>query len=175
MDGRQAACPGEVVTYTCTVTQANVLQWVALPFIMSDNTNIPRFSFSTAENTVLDCSNSSSAVQCSEFDYRATLTDVSTVQNGFADMTSTFRFTANARVNGTQLQLWNVWQHSLLEFQCQVVLSQLQVSYTLSMIHLCALVVHCSIIFLMNRLEALVFQVSLMFPHPGVFLLPHGL
>ena len=104
VDERQTACPGEVVTYTCTVTQANVLQWVALPFIMSDNTNIPQFLFSAAENTVLDCSNSSFAVQCSELDYRTTLTDVSTVQNGLADMTSTFRFTANARVNGTVVE-----------------------------------------------------------------------
>ena len=143
VDGRQAACPGEVVTYTCTVTQANILQWVALPFIMSDNTNIPRFLFSAAENTVLDCSNSSSAVQCSEFDYRATLTDVGTVQNGFADMTSTFRFTANARANGTVVECMAALNTGIL-----ISNSTLKVAgklHTLGMVHLCALVIHCSI------------------------------
>ena len=32
-DGRQAACPGEVVTFTCVVTEAGGLQWIAEPFI----------------------------------------------------------------------------------------------------------------------------------------------
>jgi len=102
MDGRQAVCPGEVVTYTCTVIQGNVLEWVAEPFITG--TNRLRFSFSTPENTALDCSDSSSAVQCSDFDYQATLTDVGNVGGGFADMTSTFRFTANAMLNGTVVE-----------------------------------------------------------------------
>ena len=31
--GRQAACPGEEVTFTCTVTEAGGLQWSAEPFI----------------------------------------------------------------------------------------------------------------------------------------------
>ena len=96
VDGIQAACPGEVVTYTCTVIQGNVLEWIAVPFIMSANRL--QFSFSTPENTVLACSDSSSAVVCSDFDYRATLTDVGTVQGGaFRDMTSTFRFTAKCQ------------------------------------------------------------------------------
>ena len=103
VDGRQAACPAEVVTYTCTVIQGNVLEWIAVPFIMS--TNRLQFSFSTPENTVLACSDSFSAVLCSDFDYRAILTDVGTVQGGaFPDMTSTFRFTASARVNGTVVE-----------------------------------------------------------------------
>ena len=32
-DGRQAACPGEVVTFTCMVTDGSFLQWIAEPFI----------------------------------------------------------------------------------------------------------------------------------------------
>ena len=32
-DGRQAACPGEVVTFTCMVTEATRLRWIAEPFI----------------------------------------------------------------------------------------------------------------------------------------------
>ena len=31
--GRQAACPGEAVTFTCTVTDAGGLRWIAEPFI----------------------------------------------------------------------------------------------------------------------------------------------
>ena len=33
LDGRQAACPGEVVTYTCTVLQTAVISVYALPDI----------------------------------------------------------------------------------------------------------------------------------------------
>ena len=32
-DGRQAACPMEVVTFTCRVTEAGSLGWIAEPFI----------------------------------------------------------------------------------------------------------------------------------------------
>ena len=31
LDGRQTACPGEVVTYTCTVLRTTVVSWFALP------------------------------------------------------------------------------------------------------------------------------------------------
>jgi len=43
-------------------------------------------------------------VQCSDLDYQATLTDVDNVGGGFADMNSTFRFTANAMLNGTVVE-----------------------------------------------------------------------
>ena len=33
LNGRQTACPGEVVTYTCTVLRTTVVTWVALPDI----------------------------------------------------------------------------------------------------------------------------------------------
>ena len=102
LDGRQTACPGEVVTYTCTVTQAFLLEWTAEPFI--NETNRLQFSRSTpAEDRVIDCSDSST-VPCTDLDYQTTLTSVGPVQSGFADMTSTFRFTASARVNGTVVQ-----------------------------------------------------------------------
>ena len=97
LNGRQTACPGEVVNYTCTVTQAVLLDWTAEPFI--NETNRFQFSRSTpAEDRVIDCSDSST-VPCADLDYRATLTSV-----GPADITSTFRFTASARVNGTVVQ-----------------------------------------------------------------------
>ena len=36
-DGREAACPGEVVTFTCMVTEAGFLQWIAEPFIKAND------------------------------------------------------------------------------------------------------------------------------------------
>ena len=57
-----------------------------------------------SENRILACADSTSPVPCAEFDYRATLTSVGPVQNGFADMTSTFIFTIGTRVNGTVVQ-----------------------------------------------------------------------
>ena len=102
LDGRQTACPGEVVTYTCTVTQAFLLEWTAEPFI--NETNRLQFTRSTpAEDRVIDCSDSST-VPCADLDYRTTLTSVGPAQSGFADMTSTFSFTASTRVNGTVVQ-----------------------------------------------------------------------
>ena len=90
------------MTYTCSVTQAVLLDWTAEPFITG--TNHLQFSRSTpAEDRVLDCSDSST-VPCADLDYQTTLTSVGPAQNGFADMTSTFRFTASARVNGTVVQ-----------------------------------------------------------------------
>ena len=102
LDGRQTACPGEVVTYTCTVTQAFLLEWTAEPFI--GESDRLQFSRSTpAEDRIIDCSDSST-VPCADLDYQATLTSVGPAQSGFADMTSTFRLTASARVNGTVVQ-----------------------------------------------------------------------
>ena len=84
------------------MTQAVLIEWTAEPFI--NETNCLQFSRSiTAEDRVIDCSDSST-VPCADLDYQATLTSVGPVQNGFADMTSTFRFTASARVNGTVVQ-----------------------------------------------------------------------
>ena len=90
------------MTLTCTVIQAFLIDWTAEPFI--GESNRLQFSRSTpAEDRVIDCSDNST-VPCVDLDYRATLTSVGPVQNGFADMTSTFSFTASARVNGTVVQ-----------------------------------------------------------------------
>ena len=89
-----------MAAYICTLTQAIRLEWTAVPFINNNN----RLQFTTttpSENRVLTCG---SSVQCADLDYQATLTSVGPVQNGLADMTSTFRFTASARVNGTVVQ-----------------------------------------------------------------------
>ena len=105
VDGRHTTCPGERVTYTCTVTQAAVLEWTAEPFINS--TNRRQFSSTTPpgdRDRFLSCSNRTSSINCTDLDYYAALTRVRAFQNGFADMTSTFGFTASARVNGTVVQ-----------------------------------------------------------------------
>ena len=102
LDGKQAACPGKVVTYICNVAQGFLIDWTAEPFIAESNRL--QFSRSTpTEDRVIDCSGNST-VPCVDLDYRATLTSIGPVQNGFANMTSTFRFTASARVNGTVVQ-----------------------------------------------------------------------
>ena len=103
LNGRQTACPGTLVTYTCTVTQGVVLEWTAEPFITESNRR--QFSSTAApEDRVLSCRDFTSPVQCADFDYQATLTSVSTIQNRYANMTSTVKFTARVMVNGTVVQ-----------------------------------------------------------------------
>ena len=49
LNGRQAACPGEVVTYTCTVLRTGVISVYALP----DIDGVPYFSRSPIEHQVI--------------------------------------------------------------------------------------------------------------------------
>jgi len=103
VDGRQAACPGEVVTYTCTVIQGAVITWTAAPVLVG---TVVRFrSTSPPDEWQLSCSDTSSPVPCTDLDYQATLTSVGTLDmNGAANLTSTFRLTATAELNGTVVQ-----------------------------------------------------------------------
>ena len=98
LDGRQAACPGEVVTYICNVTQGFLIGWNAAPVL-----DAALVQFAPTDSRILGCSNFS-AVQCDGFDFLATLTNIGPVQSGAADMTSTFRFTATAGLNGTVVE-----------------------------------------------------------------------
>ena len=99
------ACPGERVTYTCTVNQGFFLDWIIEPFLPTS----ARIQFrSTASiGSRLDCNNAAS-VQCEDFDFVATLTNTANpnVVSGttLADMTSTLTFPATARLNGTVVQ-----------------------------------------------------------------------
>jgi len=103
VDGRQAACPEEVVTYTCTVTQAASITWNAAPVLMDSSVSFLSTSLSGEQQ--LSCSDISSSIECADLDYQAILTSVGTVDmNGAADLTSTFRFTARAELNGTVVQ-----------------------------------------------------------------------
>ena len=102
MDGRQAACPGEVVTYTCTVTQGGSITWTAAPVLVGIAV---RFLTTEPSGSSRSCSDPSSPVQCANLDYQANIASVGTLDmNGLADLTSTFRFTARAEINGTVVQ-----------------------------------------------------------------------
>ena len=94
------ACPGEVVTYTCMVDQAAIVGWTAAP-VLTDPTAV--LFVVTADQTTRDCS-AISSIQCSDLDFYANFTNISAVQNGVADLNSTFRFTARAELNGTVVQ-----------------------------------------------------------------------
>jgi len=77
VDGRQAACPREVVTYTCTVIQGAVITWTAAPVLVG---TVVRFrSTSPPDEWQLSCGDTSSPVQCTDLDYQATLTSVDTL------------------------------------------------------------------------------------------------
>ena len=93
--GMRQACPGEMVTYTCTVRQGLALDWIVEPFF-SGSTPL-RFLITTPTGSSQDC-NGVAGVTCSDFNFVATLTDVN------PDMTSTLTFTATARLNGTVVQ-----------------------------------------------------------------------
>ena len=54
LDGRQVACPGQLVTYTCTVTQAFVLGWTAAPILV--NPSLLRFTTSDPVGRMVGCS-----------------------------------------------------------------------------------------------------------------------
>ena len=101
----RGGCSGEMVTYTCTVTQGFVLEWIVEPFLPTS----ARIQF-TSTNTIgrsVDC-NDVAAVQCEDFNFAATLTNTSNttvvMTTILADMNSTLTFTAAARLNGTVVQ-----------------------------------------------------------------------
>jgi len=101
VDGRRAACPEEVVTYSCSVTGAFSITWTAASVLV--DATLLRFTPTTQPSERMrSCSDPSSPIQCAALDYQATLTSVGTLDmNGAADLTSTFRFTATAELNGT--------------------------------------------------------------------------
>ena len=102
--GTRQVCPGEMVTYSCTVTQGFLLDWIVEPFLPTS----ARIQFtSTDTRRQLDCNNVP-AVRCEDLNFVVTLTNTAnpTVVSGttLADMTSTLTFTATARLNGTVVQ-----------------------------------------------------------------------
>ena len=103
--GTRGVCPGEIVTYTCTVTQGFLLEWIVEPFIL-DNTDIEFPSTDTIGRS-FDCNNVA-AVQCADLNFVATLTNTASMimmgSTTLADITSTLTITAAVRLNGTVVQ-----------------------------------------------------------------------
>ena len=101
VDGRQVACPREIVTYTCTVIQGATLTWTAAPALVDPT--LARFLDTSPSGESRSCSDTPS-IQCADLDYLATLTNVTNSMGNVADLTSTFRFTATAELNQTVVQ-----------------------------------------------------------------------
>ena len=81
------------------MTQGFTIGWGATPVL-----DAALVQFAPSDPRILGCSNVT-ATQCDDFDFQATLTSVGTVtMNGAADMTSAFRFTARAGLNGTVVE-----------------------------------------------------------------------
>ena len=89
LDGRQTACPGEEVTYTCTVLRTSAAGWHVPPDIMELN----YFPSSTIGQRVIG-------------DFRITLTtkDVDPNNAALADLTITLTVTATLARNGTVVE-----------------------------------------------------------------------
>ena len=103
--GMRQVCPGEMVTYICTVIQGTALEWIVEPLISGNDTVL--FLSTTPTGRSVNC-NDVAAVQCADFNFVATLTNTSnstSVMNTIlADMTSTLTFNATAELNGTVVQ-----------------------------------------------------------------------
>ena len=85
LDGRQTACPGEVVTYTCTVPRTSSAGWDVPPDIMQF-TYFPSSQTGRPEDIG---------------DFQVVLTDVGPIDMGLADLTFTLTVTATLGRNGT--------------------------------------------------------------------------
>ena len=85
------------MTYTCMVDQAAIVGWTAAP-VLTDPTAV--VFLATSGQRTRDCS-AVQSVECGDLNFFASLTSVSIVRNGLADLVSIFRFTANAGLNGT--------------------------------------------------------------------------
>ena len=97
----RGVCPGEMVTYTCTVTQGVVLDWIVEPFLPR-SARIQFTSTDTIERS-FDC-NDIAALQCEDFYFVSTLTNIANPTTSVADITSTLTVTATSRLNGTVVQ-----------------------------------------------------------------------
>ena len=86
---------------TCTVYRGVVLDWIVETFLPRS----ARIQF-TSTDTIgrsFDC-NDIVALQCADFNFVATLTNIANPIASVADITSTLTSTATARLNGTVVQ-----------------------------------------------------------------------
>jgi len=91
MDGAQAACPGEVVTYTCTALHTNAIEWIVTPGISS----AAFFQDDTITERTIE-------------DFHLALTSRIPNGTGTSDLTSTLTVTTTASQNGTMIQCVSV-------------------------------------------------------------------
>ena len=87
LDGRRAACPGEVVTYTCTAPRTSSAGWDVPPDIMQFN----YFPSNSIEQRRIG-------------DFQVALISNVPVSRGVADLTITLTVTATVDRNGTVVQ-----------------------------------------------------------------------
>ena len=106
MDTTRRPCSGEMVTYSCTVTQGFALEWIVEPIILGSDP-IQFVLGTTPVGRSVDC-NGVTPPQCSNIIFVATFTNttnrMTTVTGPVADMTSTLTVTATVRLNGTVVQ-----------------------------------------------------------------------
>ena len=87
LDGRQTACPGEVVTYTCTVLRTAVISWVDLPGIG----RVDYYPRDLIGQRVIG-------------DFQIALISNVPISVGLADLTITLTVTATPAHNGTEVE-----------------------------------------------------------------------
>ena len=87
LDGIQTACPGEVVTYTCTVLHTSVVSWFALP----DIDGVDYFPRDQIGQRIIG-------------DFQLALTSNVPISMGLADLTITLTVTATLARNGTMIE-----------------------------------------------------------------------
>ena len=106
LDGAQAACPGEVVTYTCTAFRTDAIEWIVTP-------GVPSAAFfqdgSITERTIGD--------------FHLALTSRVPNGTGTSDLTSTLTVTITASQNGTLVQC--VSANGRAQLELRVVTSKL--------------------------------------------------
>ena len=111
-------CSGEMVTYSCTVTQGFALQWIVDPFIVGSDP-IQFVLGTTPIGRSVDC-NGVTPPQCSNIIFVATFTNAANRMTGtngdVADMTSTLTITTTVRLNGTVVQCRRVTESGSATF-----------------------------------------------------------
>ena len=104
VDGRRA-CPGELVTYTCSAIGVANLQWTAEPFLSGGPAGNNAIIFLRTDTVRVG-----QTVNCVDrpmqdcADFQAILLSITNSQGGVADMVSTLAVTAAARLNETVVQ-----------------------------------------------------------------------
>ena len=80
------------------VDQAATVGWTAAP-VLTDPTAVQFLTTQIIDQRMRDCS-AVHSVRCADLNFFASLTSVGVVQNGLADLISTFTFTAKAELSG---------------------------------------------------------------------------